>query len=226
MVVDNDDVELEVALLAEGRLNGVGYGLDAVEDGNHDRCLVLKLLLFEVGVEIFGGVYDGTNGVEVTCHSLLHLDLHLTVARVHIVELLGAAQTCVELDLCVKILVDVEQLALAAEEQTQVIETGKLVVDGGALCPLLHKVGLDENHLSEVEVVAQATPLVVDNRMLCGLAVGDGVMVRINHCCIGVVSHAEHTFKGIVAQLHLGGFEAQEHILGFCLTCNVEHRFG
>ena len=45
---------------------------------------------------------------------MLHLDLHLAVARVHIVELLDARGAEIGLFLGIQFLVDVEQLPVAA----------------------------------------------------------------------------------------------------------------
>ena len=103
--------------------------------------------------------------------SLFHFNLYLAVAGVHIVELLSAAKTGIELDVGVQEFVNVEQVSFTAEEETQVVEARKLIVGRIAFGPFFQQVGFDQYKLSKVEVVTQATPLIVDNGMLCRFAI-------------------------------------------------------
>ena len=94
----------------------------------------------------------------------LHLDLHVAVAWVHIVELSLAALARVQFYGGVEQLVQMEQLLLATEEEAQVVPTGKavyvacvaiLLLRIGGLCPSFRQRGAQQYQRSEVEVVAQ-----------------------------------------------------------------------
>ena len=123
MVVYDDDVIPECRLLRQGALYGIAYGLLAVEDGNDDRSLQRKVLLQEVYALVGRGVYQCLDGLQVLGDHLLHLYLHVAVGRVHVVELLDTRCPGVVLNLCVEILVQVEQFALTAQEEAQVVES-------------------------------------------------------------------------------------------------------
>ena len=89
---------------------------------------------------------------------LLHLDLHLTVTWVHIIELLHAGGTGVGLFLGVEFLVDVEDAAVTTQEETQGIEPCMLIGVLFDLCgKRLQQRGLHEDQRTEVEVIADTT---------------------------------------------------------------------
>ena len=158
MVVDHDDIIGEVGLLRQGALHGVGNGLLAVEHGNDDRGLTGEFLLVEVGLAVKVGIDDGSHLLEMGCAGTLHLNLHLAVARVDIVELLLAALAGVELGLGVEIFVEMEYLALPAQIQAQVVESGILIVHTVGLRHIVEqRLRLDEPQAAEVEVVAEAS---------------------------------------------------------------------
>ncbi len=100
MVVDHDDVVLEIGLLAQRTLHGIGDGLLAVEHGNDDRSLVVEILFAEVGLAVEGGVDRGLPPCSRCCVQAFSISICTSaVARVHIVELLLAALSGVEFDL-------------------------------------------------------------------------------------------------------------------------------
>ena len=133
MIVDHDDIKLELALLTECAVDGIANGLFAVIHGDYHRCLEIELLLIEVGCAIVRWVYLSTDSSQVGSGGTLHLYLYLAVARVNVVELLLARGAGVGLLLGVEFLVDMEDAALAAKEQSECIYAGKQVV-GVLLC--------------------------------------------------------------------------------------------
>ena len=90
VVVDHNDIILEARFLAEGRVHGIANGLLAVEDGDDDRSLHIELLFVEIGATVIRGVNLCPDLLQVGGGGLLHLDLHLAVAGVHVIELLHA----------------------------------------------------------------------------------------------------------------------------------------
>ena len=68
------------------------------------------------------------------CGSLFHLDLHFTIARIHVVELLHARCTRISLLFGIELLVDVENLPMTAQEESEGIEAGMLIVALASLC--------------------------------------------------------------------------------------------
>ena len=123
VVVDHDDVKLEVGFLAEGTLHGISDGLLSIEDWDDHGSLVLKVLLVEVGQAIITSIYQCSHLLQVLGTSTLHLYLNLTVARVHVVELLLATLSRVEFILCIKIFVEVEDFTHTAQVEAKVVET-------------------------------------------------------------------------------------------------------
>ena len=93
MIVDNNNVKREICLLRKSRNNRIAYRLHTIEDWNHHRSLYRKSLTREVRLCIQRGIYQSINCREVCCCSLLHLNLYLTVARIHIIKLLFTACT-------------------------------------------------------------------------------------------------------------------------------------
>ena len=114
VVIHDNHVELEVGLLREGAVHGIADGLLTVVHGDHYRCLYLKLLFVEVGSAVVRWVDFCTDAGQMGGRCMLHLDLHLPVAWVHIVKLLDARGARVGLFFRIKFLVDVEHAAVAA----------------------------------------------------------------------------------------------------------------
>ena len=193
VVVDHDDIVFEVGLLREGRVDGVADGLLAVVDGDDDGCLYVELLFVEVRTTVVRGVYLGADLRQMGRGSLLHLNLHLTVAWVHVVELLHARGTGVEFFFRIEFLVDMEQFAAAAQEEAQGIEACMAVVAlAGLHGKRMEQCCLDEQQRSEVEVIADAAQLVVDDGVGHTLAVDEVEVVGIDHRCIAVGGHSEN----------------------------------
>ena len=225
VVVHNYYVVLESCLLAECRFYGVCHGFCTVVHGYDNRSLTAEVLLAEVGFSVVRSVYRCTNLLKVACGSLLHFHLHLTVTRVDIVKLSFAALAEVGFNLRVKIFVEVEYLCLATDVQAQVVQSGILIVGfllfGGIV---VQKRRAYEYELSEVEVVAYATLLIVDGRMLLYLSVLLYIAVGVHHSGTAVSSHTQHTVKGVLSQIHGCGFEVQQYIFGIGIGFDVEQR--
>ena len=68
------------------------------------------------------------------CGSLLHLDLHFAIAWIHVVELLHARCTHISFLFGIEFLVDVENLPMTAQEESEGIEAGMLIVALASLC--------------------------------------------------------------------------------------------
>ena len=193
VIVHHDDVELEVGFLRQGAVHGITDGLLTIEDGNHHRGLDIKLLFVEVWPTIVGRVDLSTDLVQMCRSGLLHLDLHLTVAWVHVVELLHARGTGVEFFFRIEFLIDMEQFAAAAQEEAQGIEACMAVVAlAGLHGKRMEQCCLDEQQRSEVEVIADAAQLVVDDGVGHTLAADEVEVVGIDHRCIAVGGHSEN----------------------------------
>ena len=71
---------------------------------------------------------------------LLHLYLHLTVGRIHVVKLLFAGSTCIALHLGIEQLIQVQYLTLTTQVETQVVESAILIFRRGLMSPLAQHV--------------------------------------------------------------------------------------
>ena len=66
--------------------------------------------------------------------------------------------------------------------------------------------------------------MVVDDGMILALATDDVVMVGIDHRCIRVGCHAEHTFEGTLTHKQLSGLCLQQGIVGLGILGNTHQR--
>ena len=180
-------------------MTSVVPSVDAVAHGNDDRGFAGKV----AGVEGNGfepGSQVAADGFEVLGAGCLHLDLHLPVFGVDIVEHLLAAAAGVALDIGIEILVDVEQLCLLRQLQPQVVESRVAEVARHSRGSFAQGLCTKEQQRPEVEIVAQAARLVVDDRCLNQSTVGLVVRVGIEQSGSGIVGDAHHAFEGEVAQ--------------------------
>ena len=128
VIIHYYDIKLKARLLSQGTLYGIHDGLLTVVYGNDHRCLDLKLLFVEVRTTIESGVYLRPYGSEMSRCRMFHLYLNLTVTRVDIVELFHSRGSEVGLFLSIETLVDMEYLSLTAQEESEGIESGILIV--------------------------------------------------------------------------------------------------
>ena len=158
------------------------------------------------------------------CGRLFHLNLHLAVGRVHVVELLHARGSGVLLLLSIESLVDVEYLSVTAQEQSQGIESGVVIV----VLASLHGKRVEQRCLhqpqrSEVEVIADTTYLIINHRVILALATDDVVMIGIHHRRIAIRCHTENALQGALAQQQLAGLRLQQCILGIGVLGYTHH---
>ena len=98
--------------------------------------------------------------------SMLHLYLYLTITGIHIVELLHTRGSQVSLFFRIQTFVDMEELTLTTQEQTQGIESCKLVVVLASLHGKgMQQRGLKQPQATEIEIVTDAAREIVDHRM-------------------------------------------------------------
>ena len=172
---------------------------------------MVKLDVLEVGNFLafnhLGGCQITTYLFQVLGAGSFHLNLAATVAWVYIVENLLAALAGVELDIAVKILVDVSDGSKLRQLQAQVIETGKLVGRLHGFCCLLETLAAEHEHRTEIEVIAQRAHLIVDNGGFHCTFVGDIIVVGIDHATLCVGENLHETLEGEWR-------EFQSHILG------------
>ena len=198
VVVHHYHIEVEGSLLREGRVDRILDGAHTVVDRYHYRGFTVEMLLLIVGSHIVGSRHKGTEGTQMFRHGLLHLHLHLAVARVHIVELLLAAGPQVEFLFGVEQFVEVEEAPLPAEEEPQVVEPGIAVVGrSGPLGIGLHPLGAQKEKRPEVEIVSQAARLVVDDRMAHHAAVLHRVAVAVDEGRTGLGGRLLQTVEGM-----------------------------
>ena len=99
------------------------------------------------------------------------------------------------------------------EFQGQVVEAGGTVVGGHAAGRVFECVGAEEHDGAEVEVVAQAALLVVDDGSVLALAVGaDLIVVGIDHAGTGDVGDLHHALQGEIAHAYVAVLQKHERI--------------
>ena len=135
---------------------------------------------------------------QVLRHDLLHLHLHVAVARIDIVKLSFAFCAHGLLLLRVEVFVDVEDRALPAQLQTQVVPA--TIQPVATEVATQDRVRPNEHQRSEVEVVSQRTLLVVYHGVLRPLALLRLVEVGIDHDGPRAVGHLEQPLLRAVAQ--------------------------
>ena len=121
MIVYYDNIIPKTGLLEESAFHRVCNGLLPVEHGYDNRSLIEKLLLGKIWLTIVSGIYQRANLLQVTSRHLLHFQLHVAIAWIHVVELFFPTLTSVMLSLGIEIFIDMEELSLTAQEETQVI---------------------------------------------------------------------------------------------------------
>ena len=218
VVVHHNNVELEFRLLTQCAVHRVADGLLAVVNGNNHRSLYVELLLVEVGCAIERWVDLCSDCGQMSRSGMLHLYLYLAVARVHVVKLLLARCSGVGLLLGIQLLVYVEYASFAAQEKSQGINCSKLIcVFAGLRCKGIKQRCLYQNQRSQVEVVAYATYLIVDNGVWLQLSVDKVVVVGINHCSVRVACYSQHAVKRAFSHLYLSWTYLQQSVVGFCI---------
>ncbi len=78
----------------------------------------------------------------------------------------------------------------------------------------MHTSRLDENELSEIEIIAHTARLIINGRMALHLAAGGGVSVAVNEGGIAVGRHTEKSLESILSQYERRGLGAQQYVFG------------
>ena len=196
VVVHNDHIELVRSFnyLTKSALDSGTDSTNAVLARDNHRCLILEATTLEVNV------FEARSEVaidifEVLGSRLLHLDLYATVLRIHIVEVLLASGTVVELYIVIEVLVDVLQSAFLAHFKAEVIETSILIINIHASNSLFHSASAIEKNRTKLEIVADRTQLVVNNRSVGTNFTYLVEVVSVNHSCLGVLDKSLHTLE-------------------------------
>ena len=114
-----------------------------------------------------------------------------------------------------------EQLSVAAQKEAQGIETCVTIVCFASLHRKgMHQGGLHQQQRSEIEIVADAARLIIDDGVGGALAVDEVVVVCIDHRGVRVGCHAENAFQGTLTHFQPRRFRLQQHIVGFRILCN------
>ena len=79
-----------------------------------------------------------------------------------------------------------------------------------------------EHKLSEVEVVAHTTRLIVDDRMSLCRFVLLHIAVGIHHARSAVGCHAQHTLQGVQTEAYGSGFKVEQHKFSVGVSLDVE----
>ncbi len=207
-------------------MHGVCNGAFTVVDGYDDCCLAREVLLAEVGLQVRRRVYRCTYLFKMSGNHLLHLHLHITVARIDIIELSFSTLSVVRLHLSVEIFVNVEERHLSAYVKAEVIKSCPVIFGALAGCIGVEQRRAYKDELSEVEVVAKTTRLIVDGGMTLHPTLFLHVAVCIHQAGTTVRSHAQHTLQCVQSEVHGGGLQAYEHVFGVGMLLNGEHGLG
>ena len=130
VVVDHDDVEREVRLLAEGRADGVGNGALPVPYGDDHTGFNGERAFFRIDGEQLVCIDKGSQRTQMVGAGALHVYLDGAVAGVHVVKLLLSRRARVQLLLVVETFGDVDEAAHAREEEPHLVEAGKRIFSG------------------------------------------------------------------------------------------------
>ena len=164
-------------------------------------------------------VYPGPDGFQVGGGGLLHLYLHVAVGRVHVVKLLHAAGPRVLFHLGVEVLVQVQQLALAAQVEPEVVESGILI--GGEFWltgPVAKQLAAYQQQRAEVEVVAHRACLIVNGGMPlhapCPVLGSLLVVVGVDEGGMTVGGCVQQALNGSLSQGDGGGLGDNQGVVG------------
>ena len=216
VVINHYHIILKFGFLAQRAVNSIANGFFAIVNRYNHRCFYIKLLLVKVGTAIERGVDFGADGSQVGGGSMLHLNLYFAIAWVHIVELLFARGTGIGLLLGIKLLVNVEDTAFTTQEQAQGINSSILV---GVLVALhgkaVQQTGFNQDERAQIEIVADTTNLIIDNRMGLQLAINQVIVVGVDHGSIRIGCDTQHAVECAFGHLYLSWTNLQQGVISF-----------
>ena len=197
MVVYYQQVEVEVGLLLQHRADGVFDGAYPVVYGDDDGSLAREIARLQVDVPLHRRQISPCL-LQVPGESGFPFFLYLAVARVYIVELLLARAAGIRLCLGIEVFADMGQGVTARHAQPYGIACRVPVIglhaDFGY--GLSQRFGAEHDERTEIEIVAYASGLVIDDGMRARCAFGLFIAVGIYHAALrdGEVIH--HAFQG------------------------------
>ena len=123
MIVHDNDIVIEITFLRKCAMDGIGHRSDPVENGDDDGGghLRLEIRVRADSPESRGNV--GSDPLQMLRADFLHLYLDLSVARIHIVELLLSRLAEVRLDLGIEVFSYVDNLIHSQPQIIQGAET-------------------------------------------------------------------------------------------------------
>ena len=111
-----------------------------------------------------------------------------------------------------------EDAAFTAQEQAQGINSGILV---GMLVALhgkaVQQAGFYQDERAQIEIVADTTYLIVDNRVGLQLAINQVVVVGVDHGSIRIGCDTQHAVECAFGHLYLSWTNLQQGVIGLCM---------
>ena len=167
VIVHHYYIEREGCLLFQHRAYRIGDCRTAVQDGDNHRCLNRELPCRQVYRGVFAWGQPCTYCLEMIRTHLFHLNLHLTLRRIHIVELFFATFAGIILAFRIKIIAMMIYMPYAAHGKPQLVEASIFILVG-RLCEITFQCRCPEKqHRPEVEVITQRTGEIVYRWSLC-----------------------------------------------------------
>ena len=179
MVVHHQNVERERALLLEHRTDSIGNRSLAVEHRNHNRDLHREIALRKVNTVILSGTQITTDALQMVGAGNLHLNLHIALCRIYIIELLLATLSIVILALGICKLLEMRKRAYAAESQTHLIESRIFELCFFLRSILLQGRGAQQHQRTEIKIVSKTSTLIINHRCLFAHTVDNLVAISI-----------------------------------------------
>ena len=222
VVVDDDDVEREIRFLFQYAADGIGNGPFPVADGNDDRCFMVEVS----GAEVHGlnavGVNPCAYFLEMFGAGLLHFYLYGAVVRIDVVKLFFPALAEIQFLYGIQQLIQVKQLALAAGEQAQLVDSSMQVLCGLAVRKGLQRVCPKQDEWAEVEVVPQASLLIFNDRVGRMAVIYHVIVVGVQPCRMGVPCRLDKAVQRPCLQANVDGLGTQERVWSLRCCGNVQ----
>ena len=184
MVVNNQYIESKRSLLLEHRCYCIGNGRFTVENRNDNRSLNRKIAGRKVNCIIFAWRQPGTHLFEMMGTHQFHLYLHVTLRRVHIVELFLTALAGIILIHGIHIFVMMIYDTNALHCQTQLIESGISIFIKRHRKIAFQRLDPEKNHETKIKIIAQATRLPINSGRIDDSSINLLAIMRICHDCL------------------------------------------
>ena len=164
--------------MAQGRTYGVGDSILAVTDGNYNRRFDSEIAFVDIDL-LWSRRKQPPDTLQMSRASPLHIELYIDVFLIDICEVAAVGVVARGLLHSIQRLCYVEYICLFGDTKTQVVPAGKSVVVGGSGDDAFENIGLKHHQSTEVEVVSESTPLIVDITYLSIDLAIDGIIIGI-----------------------------------------------